>query len=182
MDKFFIIDGSSYIYRAYYGVPRLNNSKGIPTNAIYGFLKMLKNTISLYKPKYLIIALDSKEASFRKKIYSEYKANRKTTPDDLIVQIPHIYRLIQTMNIPFLSVESIEADDIIATLVKKFSSVSSVNIISGDKDLLQLVDDKICMIDTMKNTKYCSEDVLKKIRCIAKTDERLFGYCRWCQR
>lgn len=162
MDKFFIIDGSSYIYRAYYGVPRLNNSKGFPTNAIYGFLKMLKNTLVLYKPKYLLIALDSKEASFRKNIYSEYKANRKTTPDDLLVQIPHIYRLIQTMNITSLSIESIEADDIIASFVKKFSNTSSINIVSGDKDLLQLVDDKICMIDTMKNTKYCTEDVVKK--------------------
>jgi len=162
--KLFIIDGSSYIFRAFFGVPNLSNSKGFPTNAVFGFLKMLKNTLSVYKPTHIVIALDSKEETFRKKMFPEYKANREAMPDELKVQVPHIEELINAMNIPSIRVNGVEADDIIATYTKLAEKHGfTVDIISGDKDLMQLVNDKTIMIDTLKNKTYNIDGVVEKL-------------------
>ena len=162
--KLFIIDGSSYIFRAFFGVPNLTNSKGFPTNAVFGFLKMLKNTLGIYKPTHIVIALDSKEETFRKKMYPEYKANREAMPEELSVQIPYIEELINAMNIPNLRIHGVEADDIIASLAKKAEEHGfDVTIISGDKDLMQLVNDKTIMIDTLKNKIYNTKGVIEKL-------------------
>ncbi len=162
--KLFIIDGSSYIYRAYFGLPMLNNSKGLPTNAVYGFLKMIKNTLNIYRPEYAIIAMDSKTPTFRKIRYPEYKANREATPEELKTQIPYIEKLIEALNLPKIRVDGVEADDIIATLTKKAVKEGfEVVIISGDKDLMQLVGEKTLMIDTLKNKTYGIEAVIEKL-------------------
>lgn len=160
----FIIDGSSYIFRAFYGIPHLSNSSGKPTNAVYGFLKMIKNTLLTYKPEYIVITLDSKEETFRKKRYPQYKANRESMPEELSIQVPYIYQLIEALNIPCIRIPGIEADDIIATLKEKASNKDyRVTIISGDKDLMQLVDDKTIVLDTMKNKIYNEQGVIAKL-------------------
>lgn len=162
--RLFIIDGSSYIFRAFFGVPNLTNSKGFPTNAVFGFLKMLKNTLGIYKPTHIVIALDSKEKTFRKELYPEYKANRDAMPEELSVQVPYIDELINAMNIPNIRIHGVEADDIIASLAKKAEEHDfEVTIISGDKDLMQLVNDKTIMIDTLKNKIYNVKGVVEKL-------------------
>jgi len=162
--RLFIIDGSSYIFRAFFGVPNLSNSKGFPTNAVFGFLKMLKNTLVIYKPTHIVIALDSKEETFRKKRYPAYKANREAMPEELSVQVPYIEQLIHAMNIPSIRIHGVEADDIIASLTKKAEEHDfDVTIISGDKDLMQLVNDRTVMIDTLKNRVYNVKGVVEKL-------------------
>ncbi|MEI6080294.1 MAG: DNA polymerase I [bacterium] len=160
----FIIDGSSYIFRAFFGVPHLSNSSGFPTNAVYGFLKMIKNTLETYHPDHVVITLDSKEETFRKKMYPEYKANREAMPEELVLQVPKIYELMDALNLHTLRVNGVEADDIIATL-KRISDKKGhhVTIISGDKDLMQLVDDKTVVLDTMKNRTYNEQGVIEKL-------------------
>lgn len=160
----YIIDGSSYIYRAFFGLPMLNNSKGQPTNAVYGFLKMIRNTLNIYKPQHLLIAMDSKAPTFRKEQYPEYKANREETPQELKAQLPYIEKLIDALNIPKLRIDGVEADDIIATLTKNAVKEGfEVVIISGDKDLMQLVSEKTIMIDTLKNKTYGIDAVVEKL-------------------
>jgi DNA polymerase-1 len=159
----FVIDGSSYIFRAFFGVPLLNNSKGLATNAVFGFFKMIKNTISRYKPDELILIFDSKEDTFRKKLYPEYKANREEMPEELKVQMPYIQKLVEALRIHTIQVPGVEADDVIASIKKLASGYGKkVTIISGDKDLMQLVDKETIMIDTLKNKVYNEEGVLAK--------------------
>lgn len=162
MNKLFIIDASSYIFRSFYALPVLNNSIGIPTNASYGFLKMLKNTINIYNPSYLLMAMDAKEETFRKKMFKNYKANREKTPPELNAQIPSIEKIIDAFNITCIKMPGFEADDIIATVTEKFKKDLEIVIISGDKDLMQLIDEKTTMIDTMKNKTYTPEKVIEK--------------------
>lgn len=162
-ERLIIIDGQSYIYRAFYAIRRLSNSKGMPTNAIYGFVQMMQKAIKEIKPEYICIVFDSKEKTFRHEIYSEYKAKRPPMPDDLSVQIPYIHRAVDIYKVKKLLIPGYEADDIIATLAKKGkASDKEVFIISGDKDLMQLVDEDIKVYDTMKDKIYSPEDVATK--------------------
>ncbi len=163
MKKLFVIDGSSYIFRAFFGVPLLSNSKGLPTNAVLGFLKMIKNTISTYKPEELILVFDSKEETFRKKMYVEYKANREEMPEELKLQMPYIQKLVEALRIHTIQVPGVEADDVIATIKNlAIQKGQELTIISGDKDLMQLVDKDTVMIDTLKNKIYNEEGVKAK--------------------
>ncbi|MBN1114438.1 MAG: DNA polymerase I [Oligoflexia bacterium] len=159
----FIIDGSSYIFRAFFGIPHLTNSKGFPTNAIWGFLKMIKSLLKTHAPQYVIIALDAHGDNFRKKIYPEYKANREQTPEDLVTQIPYIDRLISGIGIFSERIPGVEADDIIATYTRLAEKNGfRVTIVSGDKDLLQLVDNSVSMLDTLQDKKYGIRTVVEK--------------------
>ncbi|MGC8928211.1 MAG: DNA polymerase I [Myxococcota bacterium] len=159
-EKLVIIDGQSYIYRAFYAIRRLSNSKGLPTNAIYGFVQMMQKVIKDLKPEYVCIVFDSQEKTLRHEIYSEYKANRPPMPDDLSVQIPYIHKIVEAYRITKLMVPGYEADDIIATLTKRGKETNKdVIIITGDKDLMQLVDDDVKVFDTMKDKLYSPEDV-----------------------
>ncbi|MFA5795484.1 MAG: DNA polymerase I [Candidatus Brocadiia bacterium] len=152
--KFYLIDGSSYIYRAFYAIRSLSNSKGMPTNAIYGFVTMLLKIVRDVKPDYLAIAFDAKGPTFREDMYKEYKANRPDMPDELKPQIPYIKKLTEAFNIPMLEKQGYEADDVIGTLVK-FANEHKLEtiIVTGDKDLMQLVSDKVMLWDTMKDKK-----------------------------
>lgn len=162
-NRLVIIDGQSYIYRAFYALRGLSNSKGMPTNAIYGFVQMINKVIKDLEPKYLCVVFDSREETFRHKIYSEYKANRPPMPDDLSIQIPHIHNLVDAFRIKKLSIPGFEADDIIATLAKEGNKRGKeVIIITGDKDLMQLVTDEIRVYDTMKDKFYSPVDVEEK--------------------
>lgn len=154
--RLYLIDGSSYIYRAFFAIRQyLSNSKGLPTNAIFGFSNMLLKILRDEKPDYLAIAFDPKGPTFRHEEYKEYKAQRPDTPEDLIPQIPYIFRLVEAFHIPILVKEGYEADDFIGTVAKKAEeSGFKVTIISGDKDLFQLITRDTVVKDTMKDRTY----------------------------
>lgn len=162
MKKFqlFLIDGSSYIYRAFHAIPFLSNKKGLPTNAVYGFTQMLKKVLKDFSPTHLAVVFDTKEPSFRHKLYKEYKAQRPQMPDSLKTQLPYIKEIVRGFNIPCLEVEGYEADDVIGTLAKKAEKNGlSVVIVTGDKDMLQLVAQNITVADTMKGRSYGVKEV-----------------------
>ena len=159
-ERLVIIDGQSYIYRAFFAIRRLSNAKGLPTNAIYGFVQMMQKVIKDLKPEYVCIVFDSKEKNFRHDIYSQYKANRPPMPDDLSIQIPHIHKLVETYRIKKIIIPGYEADDVIATLSRMGEETDrDVLIITGDKDLMQLVNDRIKVYDTMKDKVYDANEV-----------------------
>ncbi len=162
-NRFAIIDGSSYIFRAYYAIRGLSNSKGLPTNAIFGFTNMLIKTIKDLEPEYLVVTFDSKAPTFRSDIYEKYKANRPPPPPDLEEQIKWIRKILDAWGIKVIEMPGYEADDIIATIVKKLKTkgIESV-IVSGDKDLMQLIDDETVMYDSMKDKIYEPQDVVEK--------------------
>jgi len=161
--RLFLIDGSSYIYRAYFAIRHLSNSQGMATNAIYGFTNMLLKVIRELKPDQLAVIFDSKGPTFRKEIYPDYKANRAAMPEDLVPQIPYIKRIVQAFNLPAIEMPGYEADDIIATLAKKFSAEGmEVTVVTGDKDLMQIVDDHILLLDTMKDKVYGPAEVAER--------------------
>lgn len=150
--EIYIIDGSSYIYRAYHAVRPLSNSSGLPTHAVYGFATMLKKLINDKQPQYLAVAFDSRGPVFRHEMYPKYKANRPPMPDDLAVQVPYIHALIEAYNILSLRESGQEADDLIASAVTRMTGRGcQVMIVSGDKDLLQLVSDRVALWDPMND-------------------------------
>ncbi|MDX1777352.1 MAG: DNA polymerase I [Thermodesulfobacteriota bacterium] len=157
----FLIDGSSYMYRAFFAIPHLSNSSGLPTNAIYGFTTMLQKIISVYKPDYLALVFDTPAPTFRHEVYEDYKANRPEMPDTLSAQIPYIKEVVKGFNIALLEKEGFEADDIIGTIAKKEETKDlEIVIASGDKDLLQLVNEHITVIDTMKDKRFDKKGVV----------------------
>ena len=159
----FLIDGSNYIYRAFYAIRELSNSKGFPTNAIYGFTTMLMKLLKDWKPEYIAIAFDVKGPTFRHDSFEGYKATRKATPDTLIPQIPFIKDIVRGFSIPVLEQQGLEADDIIGTLAMKYAGQGMKTVIvSGDKDMMQLISDNIIMIDTMKDKTYNVEAVKER--------------------
>lgn len=161
--EIYIIDGSAYIYRAYHAVRPLSNSSGLPTHAIYGFATMLRKLINEKNPAYLAVAFDSRGPVFRHELYHQYKANRPPMPDDLAPQIPYIQNLIEAYNILSLKQVGLEADDLIASSVKHLTAQGCrVVIVSGDKDLLQLVSDKVTLWDPMNDRIMNEEEVEKK--------------------
>jgi DNA polymerase-1 len=162
-EEIYLIDGSAYIYRAYHAIAPLSNSKGVATHAVLGFINMVKRLIREKNPKYLVMAFDSRGPVFRHQLYSEYKANRPPMPDDLSVQIPFIKRFVAASNILMLEEQDVEADDIIASVVKRFTALGhKIVVVSGDKDLLQLVSDDVVMWDPMKDKVVDQEAILKK--------------------
>ena len=167
--KLVLIDGFSILFRAFYGLPRLTNSKGVPTNAIYGFLNILFKIIDEESPDYLTIAFDTDKPTFRHEMYEEYKGTRKPTPDELISQIPIVKEVLKAMNISIVEKDGYEADDVIGTLSKRWDKNSyKVTVVSGDRDLLQLATDKIKIrIPKTKSTgteieDYYAKDVIEK--------------------
>ena len=163
MKKLAIIDGSSYIYRAYYALPPLKSPRGIPTGAIYGFIRMISKLLNELNPDYIAVIFDAPGKTFRHKEYKEYKSQRKETPDDLKVQIPKIKEIIKLFGIKILEKEGFEADDIIATLAKKGKEKGlKVYIVTPDKDMLQLVEDNIYVLNPVNNKLYDREKVKEK--------------------
>ena len=161
---FYLIDGSSYIFRAFFGIrQQLSTSKGFPTNALYGFINMLQKVIREEKPDYLVVAFDSPEKTFRHELYPEYKANRDAPPEELAQQFPFFEPLVAAYGISSVRCPGFEADDIIGTLARKGETVGlEVSIVSGDKDMMQLISPHVHMLDTMKNKKFVDEDVVEK--------------------
>ncbi|TFG89538.1 MAG: DNA polymerase I, partial [Candidatus Atribacteria bacterium] len=159
----YLIDGNSYVYRAYYAIKVLSNSKGFPTNAVYGFTTMLLKIIRDKNPDGVVVAFDSPVPTERHRMYAAYKAQRPETPGDLITQLPYIRKMVSAFQIPIFEMPGYEADDIIATLARKaVSEGADVFIVTGDKDMLQLVNDKVKMYDPMKDKLFDNESVKER--------------------
>ena len=166
MDKekiIYLIDGSAYIYRAYHAIRELSNSKGFPTNAIFGFTRMLMKLLEDRTPEYLVMLFDTREPTFRHKMYKEYKANRPPMPEDLSIQVPYIKSITEAFNIPIIEMPGYEADDLIGTLAQKGESTGfHVVMVTGDKDFKQLVTDKIILWDPMKDKRIDANVIMKE--------------------
>lgn len=163
LPKVHLIDGSSYIYRAFYAIKDLQTSQGFPTNAVYGFSTMLLKVLREMRPEFLAVVMDARGPTFRHLAYEHYKANRPAMPENLRPQIPWIHRIVRAMGIPLLEKEGYEADDLIGSLVERFSAQAlEVVIISGDKDLLQLVRPGVVMVDTLHDRLYDSQTVMER--------------------
>ena len=157
------VDGSSYLYRAYHAMPPFINSKGQHTNAIYGVINMLKSLLDRYKPDHVAIIFDAKGKSFRSDWYPEYKAHRPPMPEDLREQIEPLHKIIEAMGLPLLCVSGVEADDVIGTLARQATEQKLEVVIStGDKDIAQLVNEHITLINTMTNQKMDRAGVIAK--------------------
>ena len=142
--KLILIDGHSILNRAFFGIPDLTNSEGIHTNAMYGFLNIMFKFIDEEKPDYITVAFDLSEPTFRHKAYEAYKGTRKPMASELKQQVPLIKELLRTMNITVIEKAGYEADDIIGTIAKRSAAAGiDVSVISGDRDLLQLAEEKI---------------------------------------
>lgn len=162
-NPFILVDGSSYLYRAYHAFPPLTNSKGEPTGAMYGVLNMLRSLIIQYKPSHVAVVFDAKGKTFRDELYEEYKSNRPPMPDDLREQIEPLHEMVQAMGLPLLSITGVEADDVIGTLALKAASEGkNVLISTGDKDMAQLVTPNVTLINTMTNVILGPEEVKEK--------------------
>jgi DNA polymerase-1 len=162
-DTLYLIDGSSYIYRAYYAIRHLSSPGGHPTNAIYGFIQMLLKLLKDHDPKHVAVVFDAGRTTFRTAIYPDYKANRAAMPDDLRQQVGPIREVVRAFNIPALELEGYEADDIIGRLARRFSmNGGRVVVVTGDKDLMQIVSDRITLLDTMKDKESGIAEVIER--------------------
>ena len=158
-----LVDGSSYLYRAYHALPPLTNSKGKPTGAVKGVINMMRRLQKDYPQSTVVVVFDAKGKTFRDEIYSEYKAHRPPMPDDLREQIAPIHEIIRAMGLPMLIVDGVEADDVIGTLAVQATAAEQPVIIStGDKDIAQLVNEHITLINTMNNTTMDRAGVIEK--------------------
>ena len=161
--KLFLIDGNSFCYRAYYAIKHLSNSKGQPTNAIYGFMAMLRKIIKDEKPDMIAVAFDLKGPTFRHKEYDGYKIKRKPMPDDLVSQLPYIKKLVSIYNIPIFEKEGYEGDDILATLAEKASSKKiDTFIATGDKDMMQMIGPHVKVYNPQKEGMIYGDKEVKK--------------------
>ena len=158
-----LVDGSSYLYRAFYGLPPLTSPEGEPTGAVYGVANMLKKLVADHLPDHVAVVFDASGKTFRDELFEEYKANRPPMPDDLRVQIEPLHELVQALGFPLLQVKGVEADDVIGTLAKQgVAAGMDVLISTGDKDMAQLVDGHITLINTMTDTRLDREGVKQK--------------------
>ena len=162
-EKLLLVDGSSYLYRAFHALPDLRSSDGRPTGAIYGVLNMLQKLIKSERPDYLSVIFDTPAKTFRHDIFPAYKANRQKTPEDLIAQIEPLHQLIINLGLPLIAVDGVEADDVIGTLALEADKKGIKTLIAtGDKDMAQLVTENIHLIDTMKDLKMGPAEVKEK--------------------
>jgi DNA polymerase-1 len=162
---FLLVDGSSYLYRAFH-VPNLQlltNARGEPTGAALGVVNMLRSLMTDYDPQYMAVVFDARGKTFRHEMYSEYKANRPSMPEELAVQVEPLFALVRAMGLPLLQVSGVEADDVIGTLARQASANGMDTVIStGDKDMAQLVDEHVTLVNTMSRTELDSNGVLEK--------------------
>ncbi|XTZ38382.1 DNA polymerase I [Salmonella enterica] len=158
-----LVDGSSYLYRAYHAFPPLTNSAGEPTGAMYGVLNMLRSLILQYQPTHAAVVFDAKGKTFRDELFEHYKSHRPPMPDDLRAQIEPLHAMVKAMGLPLLAVTGVEADDVIGTLAREAEKMGRPVLIStGDKDMAQLVTPEITLINTMTNTILGPEEVVNK--------------------
>ncbi|OOG26826.1 DNA polymerase I [Thioalkalivibrio denitrificans] len=158
-----LVDGSSYLYRAFHALPPLTNSKGEPTGAVYGVANMLRKLLKDYEPEHVVVVFDAKGKTFRDELYPEYKATRPPMPDELVAQVEPLHELVRAMGLPMLAVPGVEADDVIATLARQGREHGlDVVISTGDKDMAQLVEPGVTLVNTMTDTKMDEAGVEEK--------------------
>ena len=160
----YLVDGSGYIFRAFYALPQLNNSHGMPTNAVYGFVRMLLKLLKDAHPARLAIVFDSPKRTFRDDLFESYKANRTSPPNDLVVQIPYIHRAVEAFRIKSLIMAGYEADDLIGTLAMRAArrKIETV-IVTADKDFMQLVGPHVTLWDTMRDRRMGTREVRERL-------------------
>ena len=164
MKKIILVDGSSYLYRAFYGLPPLTGPRQQPTGVIYGVANMLKSLINSQRPDYFVTVFDPRGKTFRHDLYPMYKANRPPMPDELSCQVQPLFRLIEALGYPLMQIEKVEADDVIGTIASQVQKQRvDILISTGDKDLTQLVNERTTLINTMKNEYLDIEGVIKKM-------------------
>ena len=162
-ETLYLVDGSSYIYRAYFAIRHLSSPSGHPTNAIYGFIQMLLKLLKDYTPHHVAVVFDAGRTTFRTEMYPEYKANRAAMPDDLRIQMEPIREVVRAFNIPALELQGYEADDIIGALARRFAAQNGkVVVVTGDKDLMQIVTDRVTLLDTMKGKESGISEVIER--------------------
>lgn len=150
-DRLFLIDGSAYVHRAYHAIQGLTNSQGLPTNAVFGFARILLKTLREHEPTHIVVVFDAPGKTFRDELYPEYKATRPPTPEDLIVQFPLIDELVEAFNIPIVRVEGVEADDVLGTLARRAEAAGmEAVLVTGDKDAFQLVTESTSVYDPFR--------------------------------
>ena len=160
---FILVDGSSYLFRAFHALPELNNSQGQQTGAIYGVLNMLRKLVDTYRPKYMAVVFDAKGKTFRDELYPQYKAQRPPMPDELSSQVAPLLELVAATGLPMLQVPGVEADDVIGSLAEQATKAGWKTVIStGDKDLAQLVNEQVSLINTMNDSAMDVQGVLDK--------------------
>ena len=148
-----LVDGSAYLYRAFHAMPPLTTSSGQPVGAIYGVVNMLRRLVADYQPEHMAVIFDASGKTFRDDLYDQYKANRASMPDDMRLQIKPLHTVVQKMGFPLLIVPGVEADDVIGTLCVQATEMGLSTVVStGDKDMAQLVNDKVTLVNTMSNT------------------------------
>lgn len=158
-----LVDGSSYLYRAYHAFPPLTNAAGEPTGAMYGVLNMLRSLILQYQPTHAVVVFDAKGKTFRDELFEDYKSHRPPMPDDLRAQIEPLHEMVKAMGLPLMAVSGVEADDVIGTLAREAETLGRPVLIStGDKDMAQLVTPGITLINTMTNTILGPDEVVTK--------------------
>ncbi len=158
-----LVDGSSYLYRAFHALPPLNTSRGEPTGAIYGVINMLRSLLAEYRPRYFAVVFDARGRTFRDDLFAEYKANRPPMPEELAAQIEPLHALVRALGLPLLQVPGVEADDVIGTLARRAAAEGIETLIStGDKDMAQLVDPHITLVNTMSHTVLDRDGVMEK--------------------
>ncbi len=161
--RLFLIDGSSYIFRAFYAIPALNNAAGLPTNAIFGFTNILLKFLKQYRPEYVAVALDAGRETFRNEMFAAYKGNRPEAPALLIPQFPYFRKVLDALNLPLLELPGYEADDIIATLCDRLADKGcELIVVSSDKDLMQLVTNGVKLLDSAKDRWIGTDEVKEK--------------------
>ena len=171
---FVLVDGSSYLFRAYHAMPDMSNSKREPTGTIYGVINMMRRLLKDYDPEHLAVVFDAKGKTFRNDMYKEYKANRPPMPDDLRQQIEPIHEIIKAMGLPLICVSGVEADDVIGTLSEQAAALGIDTIIStGDKDMAQLVNKHVSLVNTMTDVHMGIEGVKEKF---GVPPERIIDY------
>jgi DNA polymerase I len=162
-ETLYLLDGSSYIYRAYFAIRHLSSPKGFPTNALYGFTQMLLKVMKDRAPAHVAVVFDAGKITFRNELFPAYKATRSAMPDDLVPQLEPIKQMVRAFNIPALELPGFEADDIIGTIAKKCEEHGmACVVVTGDKDLMQIVTENVTLLDTMKDKTYGIEDVREK--------------------
>lgn len=158
-----LVDGSSYLYRAFHALPPLTNSRGEPTGAAYGVVNMLRKLIADYQSEHVTVVFDAKGKTFRDELFEHYKAHRPPMPDDLRTQIEPLHAIVRAMGLPVLVIDGVEADDVIGTLAVQAAALNLPVVIStGDKDMAQLVDGHVTLVNTMSNTTLDAQGVIEK--------------------
>ena len=160
---FILVDGSSYLFRAFHALPPLSNSRGEPTGATVGVINMLRRLIADYRPTHIAVVFDAPGKTFRDELYPEYKANRPPMPEELREQIEPTLEIIRAMGLPLLIVEGVEADDVIGTLAHQATAQGIETLVStGDKDMAQLVNPHVTLVNTMSDTVMDEDGVVEK--------------------